>query len=438
METKDRFQGLDLIIVVVGIVIGVVGAYYGAFILIAFLAGLALFVRPNAGFVIMLFLIPLEQVFIIDQSVTVIRIIGIAVFSGWLLRTLLGGKRIRTGTSFWLLVLYLIWCLSSAAWAVDAGLSMNRLETLVQLVALYLMGCNLINSKEKLKFFSTFYLLGVLAAATVSIFSTLASDFTVRASVSELQDPNWYARALGVGLILSIYMIASSARFSHKTSFFLVGFAALVGIILSGSRGTWLTLIVTLAIAVILTKNLKLKLLVIMLVILFTVFSSPIINTLPTMVGNRITSLGDDMGDRGSGRMDIWMVGLEMVKDNYLLGVGLDNYPKVYNNYLVAAPPEIKDRGVNRDPHSTLLSITAELGAVGFILFIAMLASSLAVAKRASNDSIRILGISLVVYLFLGSLSLTEQSTKYYWFALMIPNAIAFFPGESRRLEGDE
>jgi O-antigen ligase len=399
---------------------------------------MVIFLRPNAGFAIMLLLIPLEQVFIINQSVTVIRVIGIAVFSGWLLRTLLGGQKIRTGTSFWLLVIYLIWCFSSAAWAEDAGSSINRLGTAVQLVAFYFIGCNLINCRDKLNFFSTFYLIGVLAAVTISIFSSMASDFTTRASISELQDPNWYARALGAGLILSIYMIASSARFIHKISFFGVGAASLAGILLSGSRGTWLTLVATLAIAVILTKNLKLKLLVIMLALTFTIFSGTIIDNLPAMVGNRITSIGEDMGDRGSGRLDIWMVGCEMVKDNYLIGVGFDNFPKAYNSYLVEAPPEIKDRGVNRDPHSTLLSIAAELGAVGFMLFIAMLASSLAVAKGASNDSVRILGISLVIYLISGSLALTEQSTKYFWFALIVPNAIAFFPGEKRRLEGNE
>lgn len=439
MKTNDRFQGYYILIVMVGIVIGAVGAcYQGAYILGVFLAGLAIFLRPVAGFVIMLLLIPLEQVFIINQSVTVIRVIGIAVFSGWLLRILLGDRKIRTGTSFWLLVLYLIWCVSSAAWAVDAGPSVSRLETIVQLVAFYFMGCNLINSREKLNLFSIFYLIGVLAAVTVSIFSAHAGDFTTRASVSELQDPNWYARALGVGLLLSIYMIASSAGLTHKISYFLVGVASLAGILLSGSRGTWLSLVGTLAIAVILTKNLKLKLLVIILALTFTMFSGAIIENLPPMVGNRITSLGEDMGDRGSGRMDIWMVGWEMVKDHYLIGVGLDNFPKAYNNYLVEAPPETKDRGVNRDPHSTLLSIAAELGAVGFILFIAMLASSLAVAKRTSNDSLRILGMSLLVYLFLGAFSLTEHSTKYFWFALIIPNAIAFFPGEKRRLEGNQ
>lgn len=400
----------------------------GVFVLGVFLAGVVVFFRPDVGLILMLLFIPLEQVFTINQSTTLIRVVGVVAFSGWLLRVLLDGKKIKTGKPFWLLTLLLVWCFSSVAWATDAGSSLTRLVMVVQLAAFYLMGCNLINCREKLNFYSTFYVIGVLVSAVVSIYLAQASDFTIRASVSEMQNPNWFGRSLGVGLILSIYLAVSSGRFIYRISYSLIAIAALAGIMFSGTRGVWLTLVATLFITIILIKDVKLKLLVIALALTIAIFSSAIVDLLPPMVGDRVASIGENLGNRGAGRMDIWMVGWEMVKDNSLLGVGLGNFPEVYNDYLVEAPPETKDRGINRDPHNTMLSVAAELGMVGFTLFMAMLAATLAALKKVSNNNVRILGISLLAYLFLGSFSGTWHYHKYFWFGLIVPAAMAFFP----------
>ncbi|MHA1381238.1 MAG: O-antigen ligase family protein [Candidatus Helarchaeota archaeon] len=65
-------------------------------------------------------------------------------------------------------------------------------------------------------------------------------------------------------------------------------------------------------------------------------------------------------------RLSAYKTGLQLVKDNFLFGVGYRNYPKVSLNYetrfrRAPAPP---------DPHNGLLLVIGQLGFIGLVLFI--------------------------------------------------------------------
>jgi O-antigen ligase len=98
---------------------------------------------------------------------------------------------------------------------------------------------------------------------------------------------------------------------------------------------------------------------------------------MPSYFFSRVESLWTTLGDRGSGRFDIWKVFLVEIAENPLLGVGLANGGVRYDEHRTIAVdrygflllhPEAWKSG--RDPHSIYLESWAELGLVGFVLLI--------------------------------------------------------------------
>jgi O-antigen ligase len=82
----------------------------------------------------------------------------------------------------------------------------------------------------------------------------------------------------------------------------------------------------------------------------------------------------------GSGRTDIWKLGLRIVADKPLLGVGAGNYANSTVHYLLEPGTVRRSDYIVDDPkaaHNVYLQVQAELGAVGSLLFAGILAAVL-------------------------------------------------------------
>jgi len=69
----------------------------------------------------------------------------------------------------------------------------------------------------------------------------------------------------------------------------------------------------------------------------------------------------------GSGRAEIWKVGLAAWKHYWLLGAGFSNFPDVYNLYYLKVWNSFATRW-NRGPHNIILEAAVELGILGVVL----------------------------------------------------------------------
>jgi O-antigen ligase len=90
----------------------------------------------------------------------------------------------------------------------------------------------------------------------------------------------------------------------------------------------------------------------------------------------------------GSGREDLWTVGWRMVEAHPVRGVGLGNFPVSSIHYLLR--PGLTQRDiyiVDRPlvPHNIYLNVLTELGIVGLLLFITILAIALHCALQAAR-----------------------------------------------------
>jgi O-antigen ligase len=110
-------------------------------------------------------------------------------------------------------------------------------------------------------------------------------------------------------------------------------------------------------------------------------------------------------------RRSLWQAGVDLWARHPLLGVGAG-----------AAPTAIPSEGLlfRADViHNTPLSIGAELGTVGFLLFSTLLAT-LAFRLRSRHRRVRLFALALLATWFVGSLTLTWEYEKATWLVLGI------------------
>lgn len=113
--------------------------------------------------------------------------------------------------------------------------------------------------------------------------------------------------------------------------------------------------------------------------------------------------------DRFTSRLDIWRVTAEVIKEHPLLGVGIGGLPPyVYRN--------IKMRLV---AHNTFLSMWAEQGLIGLLLFVGLIAIGLRMALQATMG-MRVCLLVLFSEWVIGASGLTWESVGATWLVLLL------------------
>lgn len=406
---------------------------------VIFMAGLFLISiilwQPLFGFCMMVFFMPLENLTLLFPGFTLIKVIGVITFASWLIHLIPGKKIFKLNGFILLLVLYFLWSFLSVVWAVQPEQSLYRIVSMSQLLAMFVLGYNLVDNKKELYLILGSYLLGALFSSCLGIFNSYLYGFTIRADIGNMSNPNFYARVVGLGIVFSGYLIiVSKNKFARLFS--LICCTTLpVAVLLSGSRGAWLALLLTPAAALFLCRKYIIKLMrkriiiiSLLIILLFTLTLGPsIISHLPPVIVQRMQTLTciSDQIDVSAGRLDIWSVGLEIVKDNWVWGVGLDNFPYAFTEYLPRVEGIFSDIGLNRDPHSIFLANLAELGIPGFLLFISLLVSMWRMGGRTEKLADSLLSELTVVFLVSAGLTSTDHCSKFFWFGMLIPSIVS-------------
>jgi O-antigen ligase len=162
----------------------------------------------------------------------------------------------------------------------------------------------------------------------------------------------------------------------------------------------------------------------------------------------RVTSLS---AAESTGRDDLWAVAWQITRDHPLAGVGMDNFTAVAPEYLQrnldVRRPDLFLRANSTEVHNTYLSVLAELGVVGLILFLGFLGAVLVVACRSARALARgpdlesdLLARALIVgaagmlaaYFFFSA-----EFEKQLWLILGSLIALSTLAGENRRPAAD-
>jgi O-antigen ligase len=139
-------------------------------------------------------------------------------------------------------------------------------------------------------------------------------------------------------------------------------------------------------------------------------------------------------------RFAIWRVGWRIVKDNFITGVGLGNFAQTFRRYIGSHGGVLS--GFIKDPHNTYLSVLAETGIIGFMLFMWFHGNLILTILKKANKN-QIFALCILAFIAIVSLKGTYLFKKVYWFSISLSYLIALYYSkniqvrESRENEGN-
>lgn len=332
------------------------------------------------------------------------------------------------------LILFVIWCGMTAAWALYPDNVAFRMPLIAVLLFVYLTGVCLPVTNKELTRVAWLSILGACLASAICLRSfyqgnywypqTIAhADVLVgqaaigRATLltsSSITDPDILAASLILPLSLALGLSFSNRSWIRKTILMLAIGLICVTIFLTGSRGALLSVMIVVLVFLVRSRD-RWKLIVPIVLLAGVMTAAP---------GFFLTRITQAMEDRGAGRIDIWTAGIEALKHYPILGAGLDCFPLAYNKYVFLA---FDFKGYNRASHNIYLGVATELGIVGLALLLTFIVANLRLAARFArtkhNDAyhVRLISHEAACYgLLVCAFFLDIQWDPYFWLAWMV------------------
>ncbi len=223
-------------------------------------------------------------------------------------------------------------------------------------------------------------------------------------------DPNFFAQIMLVIIPLAV-MRAGAEKSVPLRLLALWAFAVcILTVIFSYSRGAFVALLIMLAAMAIFRPPRPIE------VALVLVIGAGLLRLIPATYTERLLSVADLFSGQSDvrsevsfrGRASELLVGVQMFADHPVFGVGVGNYPTLYQDYSrrIGYDP----RTEAREPHNLYLEVAAENGMAGILIFSAILwsvfsclgRSRLALLKaglHTEGDLVASLTIAMIGYL---------------------------------------
>jgi len=182
--------------------------------------------------------------------------------------------------------------------------------------------------------------------------------------------PNYLAMFLAPSVFIGLYLLKNLqdkissqrlARLGRKNSIIIFSlFIILFIIYLTYSYATWISIILSLAIAALITKNISKKFILISLLIVFIAFLTQLNNPKFKNIFSERSSF--------ESRTIVWKSSFSMLKNNFLFGIGPGNFQSKYLEYQKYFPPYLE--WAVPEPHNLYLAFWLESGFAGFTGFV--------------------------------------------------------------------
>lgn len=365
-------------------------------------------------------LVPFDQVLVLGKSGTTITWVAGAFAGATLVAYGLVSGRFKAPPRaglYW--ALFMLWTAASTAWAINPAASVKWLSTIATLFGLYIVAVSVrVTGRELSRICLLAVAGGAIAACLVII--QFAGRITVEGRASLVAgnlnaNPNDLAFSLLLPFSLALGAVLSRGGLLKRTALGVALALTTVSILLTMSRGGLIALLATLLVYLF-RAGVRRRMLAPILILAIPLFF------LPNLFYQR---LEEGRTNRGTGRYDIWLAGLEIVKRNPIIGVGLANFPVAYQKVSGYAHIFYPRKGYSRDAHNTYLLVCAEMGMIGFAFFVAAIWSQMRAVRRAltRRGPPDYLGIAIEAAcwgLLVAGLSGSIQWSKSFWLAFML------------------
>ena len=395
---------------------------------LAFMAALGclligmLFWRWRLGIYALMALLPFENIFVFGAFRGGLKVlIGTTVLAMLLDVYLRPSSRqqlqsVLTNKTFLLTGAFTAWAVFSTAWAVFPGAALSKSTSFIGVTTLVVLLGMLVPTQLKLawRLLIIAGIISVIQGFSQGSFSELNGRF-----IGAGEDPNEYA-----GLLLTLGAIVIYGSSKLKAWMFVPAIILLFGSLLTQSRAGLVALLATPLVALIilvLRQAVGLKTLG-MTVIAYTLTGVLVISAvtlwpdLQSTLFPRASSLNNYADpDTWAGRLGIWAGGLHMWSEHKWLGVGAGNFGFLSPDYSLEAAALARAKGV-AVAHNTYLSNLAELGVVGFGIFICLVWTLISRTSRlaASTPFARAILVGSVVILVMAFTLSLEYSKILY------------------------
>lgn len=403
---------------------------FAALLIVPFAAYYAL-VRPLVfPFGLYVLLVPFDNLLGGGQFGTLTKLLGIVVGAClllWLVRH--NGLALR-GKPLVALGVLALWMLLTTVWAIDQQVALSILLTYGGLILLYAALSMMPVTRAQLDAVLACVAIGGVVAAAYGAYLFYSNPaYAVHAANARLIvqnnatsiDPNHFAGALLFpAAILMLWALRARNLAMKLFGFACFGLVALA-ILLSGSRGGFVSLGLMLAYFLVRSRY-RVQLGALALVLASTLAGAQ------TSIWTRFAHA---LETGGSGRTSIWSVGAEAAKHRPIEGFGIGNFQQAYDLFYLNVHQSYP-YGFSSPAHNIVLHYLVELGIVGLALiawfFVAQFRSLRHIERSDSFYEYRIALEGTLIAMLAMSLTLDLFTYKYAWLAFaavaLLANAV--------------
>jgi O-antigen ligase len=368
---------------------------------------------------VLVFAIPWENIVYLGGVTRISKLLGAVAFVVWLMAVLATGRIRKPAALHIAVLLFVLWNLSSVLWSEDIPTTVEAALTFVQLGLFVYLLWETVTTHHVLCQVMQAYVLGC-SVSLVSLFIDYArtgNEYSIRFTTGNFE-VNSLGLILGLALPFAWYLALNWRPHVLTRTLPIVDLVyiplAVLAVLLTGSRSALASLLpglVYIAIGLIrLGASRRLLLSLVLGGLAIVLFSQSLV---PERTIERLSTTGSAIeGGSFGGRVDEWSAALTAFQDHPITGVGSGAFQTI---------------GTLKDAHNFALRFLAELGLVGFGLFVAILFLTVTSALRQPG-SLAWLWISLLLVWLIGASVHNFESRKQTWLVFGLVAASAALP----------
>ena len=387
LERWQLSTGAVLVTALGGLVVGL-GAVAGPAILLAGAIGLLLTALTlfdlRLGIALITVLTFFESLATFGGGVTFVKLAGAVVILSWLMLAANRGTQMRLlfldqPVFTYSILLFVGWATASVLWAVDSAATTSYVTRLWLVVALLFVTYSAMREPKHIRLILWAFVVGALGTTLYGLGTGLvAKDDRLIGGIS---NPNDLAAALVPAVVLAGTLAATARGGAERVLALGSASLFLVALFLTGSRGGLVGLAVGLLVALGIGGALRRY----VVLLLLLVVSAGVVHFAFVATPEERTRFTELSAEGSSGRTDAWNVGLRVWHDNPVTGVGLDNFGLVEPQYATGDFGIFEIRLILKRvvPHNVYVQLLAELGVVGALAYLSVVAGALVLGLLA-------------------------------------------------------
>lgn len=286
-----------------------------------------------------------------------------------------------------IIVAFIGWLLASMLWSINAAASTDAIQRYVLgFVLLGIVFTATFDRRAAIRIAGAFSLSGGLSTLIGLAMNRRGDEGRF---IGTFLDANEYAAFCVPALLIAIALAATGTNPLRRIAFGMTAVLCAGGIVLSGSRGGIIAIAVALLVWIVFGGRWRMRLLAASVAVVF-ILAGYIQTAASPQTRARIETItqGQQFGtSAGTGRADIWQVGLRAYRDRPATGTGIGTFTDATPRYL--ARPGLVRRvdfftETPKVAHNMYLHLLVEVGIIGLALYSAILLACLASLIRAT------------------------------------------------------